>query len=79
MAGGPEEIAERAQTLLEADEYRLTTHLADFALEAAPENDAVQSAVIGVYEARAETEESLMATNLFLSAAAYAREGRDFS
>jgi hypothetical protein len=35
--------------------------------------------VAAIYEKRAETETSLMATNIFRSAAAYARSGRAFA
>ncbi|WP_436348062.1 alkyl sulfatase dimerization domain-containing protein [Natronorubrum sp. FCH18a] len=78
LAGGPVEVAERALSLLDNEEFRLATHLVDYALEAAPENDRVQSAAITIYEARADFEDSLMATNLFLSAADYAADGRAF-
>jgi hypothetical protein len=54
-------------------------HLADYALEAAPDDRAVQTAVAEVYERRADAEESLMAVNIFRSAAEYARRGRPFA
>ena len=58
---------------------RLACHLADFALEASPGDPEVQAQVAEVYERRAESEEGLMAINLYRSAAAYAREGRPFA
>jgi glyoxylase-like metal-dependent hydrolase (beta-lactamase superfamily II) len=79
LAGGAHALAGHALALAEAGDLRLACHLADFALEAAPEDPAVQTAVAEVYEARAGAEESLMAVNLFRSAAQYAREGRPFA
>lgn len=76
-AGGAGKLVERATALVQSD-LRLACHLADYALEAAPEDEAVQKAVAKIYDARAESESSLMAINLFNSAAAYAREGRPF-
>jgi hypothetical protein len=57
----------------------LACHLADYALEADPGCAEVQAAVAEIYERRAAAETSLMATNLFHSAAEYARRGRPFS
>ncbi|HMJ13384.1 MAG TPA: alkyl sulfatase dimerization domain-containing protein [Polyangiaceae bacterium] len=78
LAGGAERLAERARALADAGDLRLACHLADYALEAAPGDRAVQSAVSEIYERRAAGETSLMAINLFNSAAEYAREGRPF-
>jgi glyoxylase-like metal-dependent hydrolase (beta-lactamase superfamily II) len=79
LAGGGAVLAERALALIEAGDLRLAGHLADYALEAAPEDPKVRDAVAAVYERRAAAESSLMARNLFHSAAAYAREGRPFA
>lgn len=85
LCDGPVALAERAETLAEDGELRLACHLADYAVEAAyggdsahPSADAVRDAAVAVYDARAESEDSLMATNLYNSAAAYAEEGRPF-
>lgn len=78
LAGSAEELAERARELHDEGEARLACHLADYALEAEPENDDVREAVSDVYTDRAEDEESLMSSNIFRSAAAYADEGRPF-
>ncbi|WP_254822420.1 alkyl sulfatase dimerization domain-containing protein [Haloglomus halophilum] len=78
LAGGPAELAERAEALADDGEYRLAGHLADFALEAAPEDDAVAAAVNRVYSARADQASSLMAGNIYRSAASYAGERRPF-
>jgi alkyl sulfatase BDS1-like metallo-beta-lactamase superfamily hydrolase len=78
LAGGAHRLLERAQALADGGDLRLAAHLADYALEAAPEDASVQQAVSALYERRASAESSLMAINLFNSAAAYAREGRPF-
>jgi glyoxylase-like metal-dependent hydrolase (beta-lactamase superfamily II) len=72
-------LADRAEVLAKAGEYRLACHLADFALEADPGNEAVRAKVASIYDNRANTETSLMAINIFNSAAAYARAGRPFA
>ena len=64
---------------MNAGDARLACHLADFALEAAPNVVDVQQRVAALYEKRAEGETSSMAVNLFRSAAAYARAGRAFA
>ncbi|HEY4123518.1 MAG TPA: alkyl sulfatase dimerization domain-containing protein [Rhizomicrobium sp.] len=78
LAGGAKALAERAQVLVKEGDFRLASHLADYALEAAPGDADVQAKVAAVYEARAESEQSLMAVNIFNSAASYARAGRPF-
>ena len=78
LAGGPAALIARAQTLTGEGDLPLACHLADYALEAAPGDAAVQRAVAALYEGRAAGEMSLMARNLFRSAAAYAREGRPY-
>ena len=57
---------------------RLASHLADYALEAEPDDTNVRSIVQALYEERAVEETGLMGTNLFRSAAAYAKAGRPF-
>jgi alkyl sulfatase BDS1-like metallo-beta-lactamase superfamily hydrolase len=79
LCGGAKTLAERALTLSHASEHRLACHLADYALEAAPSDTSVQEMVASVYDKRAESETSLMAINIFNSAAAYARAGRAFA
>lgn len=77
LIGDAEQLAARAQTLTTKD-LRLACHLADYAMEAEPENKKIQEIVAKIYETRAEAETSLMSINIFKSAAAYAREGRAF-
>jgi glyoxylase-like metal-dependent hydrolase (beta-lactamase superfamily II) len=78
LAGGASELAARALELAEAGEFREASHLADTALEAAPGDPTVQDAVGDVYQARASEQTSMMARNLYRSAAAYARSGRPY-
>jgi alkyl sulfatase BDS1-like metallo-beta-lactamase superfamily hydrolase len=77
LAGGAAALLARARAVADTD-LRLACHLADYALEAQPDNPEVQRTVAAFYEQRAAGETSLMARNLFRSAAAYAREGRPF-
>ena len=78
LSGGVQRLLARARSLAEAGDLRLSCHLLDCALEAAPEDPTVQRTVAELYERRAASERSLMATNLFRSAAAYAKSGRPF-
>ena len=78
LAGGAAKLLARAQDLADRGDFRTACHLADYALEAAPDDELVGHRVAEIYEARAKQETSLMAINLFSSAAAYAREGRPF-
>ncbi len=77
LAGGGENLAKKAQSLAGKD-IRTACHLADFALEAEPDNKNVQKLVGDLYQQRAAGERSLMAVNIFESAASYARQGRAF-
>jgi glyoxylase-like metal-dependent hydrolase (beta-lactamase superfamily II) len=78
LCDGPVALAERAEELADAGDLRLACHLADYAVEAAPDDEEVQEAAMAVYDARAESEDSLMATNLYNSAHAYTEQGRPF-
>jgi glyoxylase-like metal-dependent hydrolase (beta-lactamase superfamily II) len=79
LAGGAAKLVARACALADAGDMRLACHLADLALEAAAADPEVRTAVAEIYEQRATGETSLMAINLFRSAAAYARDGRPFA
>ena len=79
LAGGPEALLDRAETLAAEGDPRLASHLADYALEAVPDVPAVAERVAALYDERATGESSLMAANLFRSAAAYARAGRPYA
>ncbi|MCX4246300.1 alkyl sulfatase dimerization domain-containing protein [Paraliomyxa miuraensis] len=78
LAGGPRKLLARAEALVAEGDLRTACHLADYALEAAPDDAELAHRVAAIYERRAKGETSLMAINLFSSAAAYAREGRAF-
>jgi len=78
LCGGSDALLDRAESLVEEGEWRLASSLADYALEAAPEDERVQGRVAKLYEQRSEREEGLMSSNLFASAAAYAKVGRPF-
>jgi glyoxylase-like metal-dependent hydrolase (beta-lactamase superfamily II) len=77
LAGGAMVLAKRAQTLADTD-MRLACHLADYAMEAEPQNPEIQEIVAAIYDQREQQEDSLMALNICSSAAAYARAGRPF-
>jgi glyoxylase-like metal-dependent hydrolase (beta-lactamase superfamily II) len=79
LCGGAKALAARAEKLAGQGDFRLASHLADYALEAAPEDQDVQAKVAALYDKRAEQEESLMTINIFNSAAAYARAGRPYA
>lgn len=79
LAGGVGALLKRAEALAKSGDLRLACHLADYALEAAPADPAVRNGVAALYERRADGETSLMARNIFRSAAAYARDGRAFA
>ncbi|MFF0445905.1 alkyl sulfatase dimerization domain-containing protein [Streptomyces sp. NPDC004609] len=78
LAGGIEALLARAALAGKAGDLRLACHLADWAVETDPADERVRAEAAAVYEARAEAEESLMAVNIYRSAAQYAREGRPF-
>jgi glyoxylase-like metal-dependent hydrolase (beta-lactamase superfamily II) len=78
-AGGARALIEQADRLAAAGDLATACHLGDFALEADPSDAEVGARVASLYERRAEGEASLMASNLFRSAAAYARAGRPFA
>jgi glyoxylase-like metal-dependent hydrolase (beta-lactamase superfamily II) len=78
LAGDAETLVSRAEDLMEQGDHRLACHLADYALEAAPDDEAVQESVAAVYEDRAGDTEDMMSANIFASAVLYANEGRSF-
>jgi glyoxylase-like metal-dependent hydrolase (beta-lactamase superfamily II) len=78
-AGSARALLEQADRLAATGDLATACHLADFALEADPADADIGARVASLYERRAEGEASLMASNLFRSAAAYARAGRPFA
>ncbi len=77
LCGSARALATRAEALAASD-VRLACHLADYALEAEPEDAEVQRVVAAIYRQRASAETSLMAINLYRAAASYAERGRAF-
>ncbi len=69
LAGGAGKLSERASELSAAGEHALACHLAEWASRAARDDAAVRTARAEVYRKRAEVETSLMAKNLYRSAA----------
>lgn len=78
LAGGARRLLVRATRAADGGDLRLACHLADYALEADPDDRRVCEGVAAIYDRRAAAETSLMAINLFASAAAYARDGRPY-
>ena len=78
VAGGATALLAEATRRADGGDLRVACHLADYALEAAPDDGSIQSGVADIYDRRASEETSLMAINLFRSAAAYARAGRPY-
>ncbi|MFT4883840.1 MAG: alkyl sulfatase BDS1-like metallo-beta-lactamase superfamily hydrolase, partial [Natronomonas sp.] len=78
LVGEASDLAARAESLMADGDQRLACHLADYALEAAPDDEAVRAAVANVYEERADTASDLMSANIYASATEYAEQGRRF-
>ena len=64
LAGGAVKLAKRAEALAESD-TRLACHLAEFAVQAEPDNKAIHALRAEVYQRRREGETSLMAKGIF--------------
>lgn len=69
LAGGAEKLIQRALACLEKNDHRMASHLADWAMLAAPENEGVLEGVKQVYITRAKAEPSTMAMGVFKAAA----------
>lgn len=78
LADGADVLADRSAELAADGRLRLATHLADLALEAAPDDEDVRERVATVHETRSEEEQDLMSRNIFAAAAEYARQGRPY-
>jgi glyoxylase-like metal-dependent hydrolase (beta-lactamase superfamily II) len=76
LAGGASALCARARALASADPA-LASHLAEWAVLAAPDDPEAQRTKRDVFEARAAAEPSLMARNIFLAAAKAARRKLD--
>lgn len=69
LAGGASRLAARARELVSAGELRLACHMAEYAYLAAPGDGQLASIRADVYQARVESEHSLMARAIFQDAA----------
>ena len=68
LAGGAGALARRATELCDAGELRLACQLVEWAAQAAPADEEVHAARAEVYRIRRDSEQSLMARNLFRDA-----------
>lgn len=73
LAGGASRLAERAQELVDAGQWRLATHLAHMAALASPDDRKVLETSRTVFTGRAARERSSMARSIFGWAAAQAQ------
>jgi alkyl sulfatase BDS1-like metallo-beta-lactamase superfamily hydrolase len=69
LAGGPQVLAESAEKHLASEEFAVACHLAEHALQAAPEDRRVREIHSEVFRARANHETSLMAKGVYNAAA----------
>jgi alkyl sulfatase BDS1-like metallo-beta-lactamase superfamily hydrolase len=79
LAGGADRLAQRARQLAEGGtdpELRLAGHLAELAVQAAPDDPSVHAVRAEVFERRVAAERSTMSKGVFAWAA---RESRDRS
>ena len=74
LAGGIEPLLARAGQLLESKDYRLASHLVDWAVHAEPDNSSAQQVRAEVYDARAKAELSTMSKGIYGAAAAASRD-----
>jgi alkyl sulfatase BDS1-like metallo-beta-lactamase superfamily hydrolase len=65
LAGGTGMLVKRALELSASGDHRLACHLVEFAVLAAPDDRAAHAARAQVYQARRDTETSLMAKGIF--------------
>lgn len=68
LAGGALTMAERAEALANEGKLALAGHLAEYARQAAPEDERVARVHARIYALRAESERSLMARGIFRAA-----------
>jgi alkyl sulfatase BDS1-like metallo-beta-lactamase superfamily hydrolase len=68
LAGGAERLADQARTLADHGDLRVAGHLAEFAVQAEPDNVEVHKVRIAVNQKRAATESTVMARGVFEAA-----------
>jgi alkyl sulfatase BDS1-like metallo-beta-lactamase superfamily hydrolase len=76
LAGGAERLAHRANMLADLGDLDLAAHLIEMAAHAAPTDSSIAKIRARVYQQRSEQETSLMARNIFRSAAEHSPGGR---
>jgi alkyl sulfatase BDS1-like metallo-beta-lactamase superfamily hydrolase len=69
LVGNVATLVERAQTLADAEDWRLASHLIELAVQAAPEDRSAHAARADIYKRRRKREASLMAKGIFGHAA----------
>ncbi len=69
LAGGVKNLVRRAEELMATGNYRLATHLAEWAYLAAPDDPAARISAQRVYKERTEVETSQMARGIFAASA----------
>jgi alkyl sulfatase BDS1-like metallo-beta-lactamase superfamily hydrolase len=69
MAGGVGALVERANSKFAAGDLAMASHLIDWAVMAAPEDQAAHAARMSIYAARAEQARSTMSHGIFRAAA----------
>lgn len=70
LAGGVEALVKRALRRLDEGELALASHLADWAVQAAPEDKSAHEGRARIYAARAKQTSSTMGSGIFRAAAA---------
>ena len=74
LAGGTARLIERARALIAEKDFALASHLAEWAVRAAPDDGEAQILKRDVYEQRLAAEPNLMARGIFRAAMNDARE-----
>ncbi len=74
MAGGVDKVVTKAQSAIDAAQWRVATELIEIAHRVAPKDPSVRDVRAFIYEQRAERETSLMAKAIFGAAARQSRE-----
>ncbi len=73
LAGGVDKLVAKAQSAVDAAQWRVATELIEMAYRAAPKEASVRELRTFIYEQRAERETSLMAKAIYESAARQSR------
>lgn len=79
MAGGLGQLVERANSKLAAGDLAMASHLIDWAVTAAPEDQAAHAARMSIYAARAAQSHSTMSHGIFRAAAVESAQKADLA